>query len=113
MSNFELEALTAVTRKVLEKDWKIVPSRTYVQCFETSLNAPGWSISLLNASGIERETQVPLKELLDLLDSDTAAPAWPKNGYREIKEVNKADLETSSKAETLGGKGPKVDASNP
>lgn len=85
MSNFEIEALTTVTRRVLERDWNIVPERIYAQCFETSLNAPGWSISLLNMSGIERDTNTSLFTLMHLLDQDTNAPAWPRNGYKNIK----------------------------
>ena len=108
MSNFELEALTTVTRKVLEKDWNITPTRLYVQCFETSLNAPGWSISLLNVSGIERETSVSVRTILELLDRDTTAPSWPRNGYKEIKEVEQTDSKASAAAKAMGGQGPKV-----
>jgi dihydroxyacetone kinase len=109
MSNLELEALTSVSRKVLEKDWKITPKRIFVSCFETSLNAPGWSISLLNISGIERETKTSTSALLELLDSDTNAPAWPRNGYKDIVPVKEtADL---AKADTEAAiqTGPKVD----
>ena len=109
MSSFELEALTSVTQKVLQKKWNITPVRAHAQCFETSLNAPGWSISLLNVSGIERETKVSVDTLLHLLDSDTRAPAWPKNGYKDINEVKQADLESSAAAHDMSGKGPKVD----
>ncbi|KAK3720339.1 hypothetical protein LTR37_003750 [Vermiconidia calcicola] len=109
MSNFELEALATITRRVLEKDWKIVPQRVYAQCFETSLNAPGWSISLLNASGIERDTTTSVDTLLDLLDSDTKAPAWPRNGYQKVDEVEKRDAQSEATAQVVGGKGPKVD----
>ncbi|KAK3056243.1 hypothetical protein LTR09_002750 [Extremus antarcticus] len=108
MSIFELEALTAVTRKVLEKEWKIVPQRVHASCFETSLNAPGWSISLLNVSGIERETGFRVSRLLELLDSETSAPAWPRNGYKDIEEVQQKDLEDVA-AKAAGGQGPKVD----
>lgn len=109
MSNFELEALTGVTRKMLKKNWNIVPERVHASCFETSLNAPGWSISLLNVTGIERDTKVPVSKLLELLDSDTTAPAWPRNGYRKINEVKQADLEALADAYKAGGKGPQVD----
>ncbi|KAK5168269.1 uncharacterized protein LTR77_006838 [Saxophila tyrrhenica] len=111
MSIFELEALTSVTRKMLKKDWKIVPERVYAQCFETSLNAPGWSISLLNVSGIERETQVPVKTLLELLDSDTKAPAWPRNGYEDVEEVKQKEFGSTAASQSAGGEGPKVDPS--
>lgn len=110
MSNFEIEALTSVTRKVLERDWKITPIRIYAQCFETSLNAPGWSISLLNVSGIERDTKTTTSTLLYLLDMETTAPSWPRNGYRSIIPVKEtAQLATDGAANEAAHKGPKVD----
>ncbi|EME49502.1 hypothetical protein DOTSEDRAFT_143547 [Dothistroma septosporum NZE10] len=111
MSNFEIEALTSVTRKVLERDWKISPKRVFAQDFETSLNAPGWSISLLNMSGIERETKTSIFTLLHLLDMDTTAPAWPRNGYRNSVPVKeKAKLSAGSAAEAAARQGPLMDA---
>lgn len=109
MSAFELEALTTVTRNVLKKKYGYTPVRVYAQCFETSLNAPGWSISLVNVTGIERDTGVPVKTQLELMDTETTAPAWPKTGYRDIKEGNSA--QTSKVATTQAAKvdGPKVD----
>jgi triose/dihydroxyacetone kinase / FAD-AMP lyase (cyclizing) len=109
MSNFELEALTTVTRRVLDKDWKIKPTRIYAQCFETSLNAPGWSISLLNVSGIERETKTSIFTLLHLLDRDTQAPAWPRNGYRDIRVPKDRGQNALSTTTEVEQQGPKVD----
>nr|POF08106.1 dihydroxyacetone kinase 1 [Quercus suber] len=110
MSNFELEALTTVTRKVLARDWQITPKRIYAQCFETSLNAPGWSISLLNVSRIERETGTTVHTLLHLLNADTNAPAWPRNGYKEAvlpqRKTKEADART---VEGVQYRGPQVD----
>ncbi|SMQ46898.1 unnamed protein product [Zymoseptoria tritici ST99CH_3D7] len=110
MSNFELEALTSVSRKVLQRDWKITPKRIYVSCFETSLNAPGWSISLLNISGIERETETPISTLLELLDSETNASAWPRNGYKDIEEVKETAKVAKADLEAAVQNGPRVDA---
>jgi dihydroxyacetone kinase len=110
MSNFELEALTASTLRLLKKDWNITPKRLYVSTFETSLNAPGWSLSLLNVSGIERTTNTSVADLLKLLDADTTAPAWPRNGYREAKEAPKpTDSSTSSNPSETPSQGPKID----
>lgn len=81
VSNFELEALTRTTLKMLSRDWSINPKRTFAQPFETSLNAPGWSISLLNISSISSQTKIPTATIFALLDRDTTAPAWPRNGY--------------------------------
>lgn len=109
MSNFELEALTSTTRKVLKRDWNIVPARYYAQCFETSLNAPGWSLSLLNLSGVERQSKTSIYTLLHLLDSDTRAPAWPKNGFKDVKEVKQKAAASAQSASEALAKGPKVD----
>jgi len=110
ISNFEIEALTTVTRRVLERDWRIVPSRILTQCFETSLNAPGWSISLLNVSGIEHEISIPANELLRLLDMDTKAPAWPRNGYGHIVSTEVNDqLATNDTAGSTTLQGPTID----
>jgi dihydroxyacetone kinase len=111
MSAFELEALTTVTRNVLKKKYNYTPARVYAQCFETSLNAPGWSISLVNATGIERDTGVPVKTQLHLMDTETMAPAWPKTGYRDIKEGKSAETSKVATTEAAQREGPKVDPS--
>lgn len=112
MSNLELEALTSISVKMLDRDWRIKPKRIYAHCFETSLNAPGWSISLLNVSGIERDTKTSVFTLLHLLDAENDAPGWPKNGYRPFavdtkKEQAKKTTAISANPSRLG---PKVDA---
>ncbi|OCL05622.1 dihydroxyacetone kinase [Glonium stellatum] len=86
LSGLELEALTNLARVQLERDWKISPCRIYAGIMETSLNAPGFSITLGNISGIARVMNVSTAEIIDLLDQPTTAPAWPKNGYAPAKE---------------------------
>lgn len=111
MSAFELEALTTVTRNVLKKKYNYTPARVYAQCFETSLNAPGWSISLVNVTGIERDTGVSVQTQLELMDTETMAPAWPKTGYREIKEGKSAGTSKVASSQATKVEGPKVDPS--
>lgn len=65
----------------LAKDWNINPVRIYAGMFETSLNGPGFSISLGNLSAISRALNHDVSEFIQLLDAPTTAPAWPKNGY--------------------------------
>lgn len=112
MSNLELEALTSVARKMLGKDWKITPQRVYAHCFETSLNAPGWSISLLNVSGIERDTKTPIPTLLELLDSENDAPGWPKNGYRpsSVDALKESVQKPTASSTDPSRRGPKIDS---
>ena len=110
MSQFEIEALTTVTRTLLKRDWNIVPDRIYAQAFETSLNAPGWSLSLLNVTGIERQTSTPVPTLMHLLDLETQAPAWPRNGYADFQVPADRREESEGEAAATAEQGPKVDA---
>lgn len=52
----------------------IHPRRVYASSYMTSLNAPGFSLSLLNISRIE--SSVPGANVYALLDAPTEAPAW-------------------------------------
>jgi dihydroxyacetone kinase len=93
LSNLELGALTheildqlgkfsnqSIDHKVLtlpELKWHIIPTKIYSGTFESSLNGPGFSITLCNVSTAASECKCPTAELLDLLSDPTAAPSWP------------------------------------
>lgn len=62
---------------LLASKWNIKPVRTLTGTFETSLNAPGFSISLCNLSAASRESDTSVDELLELLDAPTTAVGWP------------------------------------
>jgi dihydroxyacetone kinase len=102
LSVFELEALADVTLRLLERDWKIKPVRNFVGAFETSLNGPGFSISLANLSGLARSTNSSPKEILQLLDAPTDAPAWPKNGYATKAPTNGVHMNGHADSYTNG-----------
>lgn len=53
--------------------------------FETSLNAPGFSISLCNVTAASKEAGISSEELLDLLDEKTAAVSWPNQTPKASK----------------------------
>ncbi|KAF4547524.1 Dihydroxyacetone kinase-like protein 1 [Elsinoe fawcettii] len=110
MSIFELEALSTITLRTLSKEWSITPSRLYVSTFETSLNAPGWSISLLNLTGLSSATSLPVKTLLSFLDAETTAPAWPRNGYKNAPPASSTTSDRATTSSSLGGPGPSVPA---
>ncbi|KAL4876774.1 dhal domain-containing protein [Aspergillus karnatakaensis] len=78
----EIEGLTQVILEQLSQDYGIMPSRIYVGPFETSLNAPGFSLSLCNLSAIANATSRPVASLRDLLDAPTTASAWPRSSYQ-------------------------------
>jgi dihydroxyacetone kinase len=104
LSTLETEALTNITLTQLSQDWGIKPVRVFSGLFETSLNGPGFSISLGNFTGLAKEIKSSTSELLRLLDAPTTAPAWPKNGYRftptEHRNGNSVEAATTSVAST-------------
>ncbi|KAH3661821.1 hypothetical protein OGAPHI_005999 [Ogataea philodendri] len=69
-SNLELFAIQDTVVDLLASDYKIKPVRVYTGSYTTSLDGPGFSITLLNA------TKAGGKEILDLLDYPTAVPGW-------------------------------------
>ncbi|KAK7402515.1 hypothetical protein QQX98_011723 [Neonectria punicea] len=73
------------------------PVKIYCGTFETSLNGPGFSISLSNVSQAAREANMPLHELLDLIGSPTAAPAWPNSPLSPI-DPSKVSTSNTKKA---------------
>ncbi|KAL0933253.1 dihydroxyacetone kinase [Colletotrichum truncatum] len=77
LSVLELGALTDEVQTQLASTWNIKPSRTLTGAFETSLNAPGFSISLVNISAAARQSKTSAEELLNLLDRQTTAVSWP------------------------------------
>ncbi|KAL2783728.1 Dak1 domain-containing protein [Aspergillus keveii] len=86
LSTLEIEGLTQVTLEELAAVYDIKPSRIFVGCFETSLNGPGFSLSLCNLSAISKATCRPLDTIKDLLDAPTTAVAWPRSTYTTRQE---------------------------
>ncbi|KAJ5035112.1 uncharacterized protein L3040_008372 [Drepanopeziza brunnea f. sp. 'multigermtubi'] len=77
LSNLELGALTEEVLSQLETKWDILPTKIYSGPFETSLNGPGFSVTLCNLTIAARESKTKVDELLTLLGAETKAPAWP------------------------------------
>jgi dihydroxyacetone kinase len=73
LSPLELSGVTAEVAIQLEADYKIKPLRVIQGTFLTSLNGPGFSISLLKLA----DTGLgPGKSLLELLDAPAEAVGW-------------------------------------
>lgn len=73
LSNLEISAVVDEVLGQLEKDYGLYPSRVYAHPYMTSLNAPGFGISLVNQRAFAHKTGV---DLLALLDAPTDAPGW-------------------------------------
>lgn len=77
LSNLELGALVDEVQQQLSSTWSIKPVRCLSGSFETSLNAPGFSISLCNISAAANKCQSTTSALLELFDRPTTAVSWP------------------------------------
>jgi triose/dihydroxyacetone kinase / FAD-AMP lyase (cyclizing) len=74
LSPLELSAVAHEFCTQAEQRYGIVPVRVLCGTFLTSLNAPGWSATILKVF----ETGLgPCRSLLELLDAPAQAPAWP------------------------------------
>lgn len=75
MSNLELGGLVDELLQQLLADWKMEPVRVYAGCLETSLNAPAFSVSVVNLSGIAANSAYSLEQIKEFLDVKTDT-AW-------------------------------------
>ena len=73
MSSIELGAIAAEARTQIERDWNLRLSRVYCGTYVTSLNAPGFNISLLNHKRVSEEYG---SDVLELIDAPTGATGW-------------------------------------
>lgn len=92
MSNLELGGLVDELLQQLLVDWNIEPVRVYSGCLETSLNAPAFSVSVINISGIAASTSYSVEAIKAFLDArtDTAweAVAGSQNHPRRRKRAD-------------------------
>ncbi|OAA53315.1 dihydroxyacetone kinase [Cordyceps fumosorosea ARSEF 2679] len=111
LSVLELGALTDEVQTQLAKRYGVRPCRTMVGTFETSLNAPGFSISLANLSAAARRHGTTASTLLKLLDRPTTAVSWPNI----IRHGNIAEQNNSTASTNGAGaeKEPVADGSGP
>lgn len=77
LSILELHALADEIQMQLSSRWNINPLRTLFGAFETSLDAPGFSISLCNLTAAAQQANEPVATLIRQLDSATTAISWP------------------------------------
>lgn len=107
-STLELLAIThyAVERCPLKKK----PSRVLVSDFVTSLNSPGFSITLLNLETVSTSSFTK-ENVLALLDEETDAPGWkPKSFKAEAWAQTRNEIESPEKHAAIPKSDIKVDA---
>ncbi|KAF4624111.1 hypothetical protein G7Y89_g14060 [Cudoniella acicularis] len=92
LSNLELGALTQETLAQLDQKWDIKPTKIYTGPFETSLNGPGFSITLCNLTTAAKESKTSVSELMELLADETKAPSWPNVLSNTSTKATRKDL---------------------
>jgi len=71
MSNLEMGGLVDELLQQLLTDWQIEPSRVYSGCLETSLNAPAFSVSVINLTAIAAKSAYSVEQIKAFLDVKT------------------------------------------
>lgn len=94
-SSLELYAIThyIISRCPLKKK----PVRILVSDFVTSLNSPGFSLTLLNLTQLATE-KFSSEDILKFLDTDTDAPGWKPKSYEQATWEHAGIEEDSSEA---------------
>lgn len=114
-STLEMYIITNCIIEMLFEQYRLKPVRVIVGEFVTSLNAPGFSISLLNISGASKESDIEISEIKKFLDMPTDAPGWKTNSWKskveqemslescidESESLVKSELRLSSEEKTL------------
>ncbi|KAF9220697.1 DAK1/DegV-like protein [Gyrodon lividus] len=103
MSTLEMGAIVEVVRKELVASHGIVPARIYSAPYMTSLNAPGFSISLVNVTRVEEivnaDSPTDPTDLLALIDAPTGATSWvglrswPMRGSGDVRSAEAEEVE--------------------
>jgi dihydroxyacetone kinase len=84
-----------------DKVWSIRPTKIYAGSFETSLNGPGFSITLCNLTLAATTSKTTVDELMGLLASETKAPAWPNVlSNMSTRNIRKEPIEVDIDKET-------------
>ncbi|KAI0011836.1 dihydroxyacetone kinase [Xylariaceae sp. FL0662B] len=86
ISMLELAALVDEVLAQLAKDWNIEPVRVYHGPSETSLNAPAFSLSLMNIEAAVPKCSNSTKQILDFLDAKNNTCWESMSGHRGKRE---------------------------
>lgn len=93
LSALELSALADETQCQLSSRWNIKPCKALIGAFETSLNAPGFSISLCNLAAAARQSNESVATLIRHFDCATTAVSWPNTTRPSSPSQRKATFD--------------------
>lgn len=100
LSPLEMNAAVDEAVSQLRKNWKTEPVRVYQGPLITSLNQPGFGLTLINHKRISAATGV---NILELLDAPTDVGSWPGvlSGWSDKAVLKTAEQLTAESEETL------------
>lgn len=89
MSNLELGGLVDEILQQLLKDWNIEPVRVYSGCLETSLNAPAFSVSVINITAAAANSTYTVDQIKGFFDVRTDTAWEAVAGYQSYPQRRK------------------------
>ncbi|KAM0425364.1 hypothetical protein ACHAPT_009421 [Fusarium lateritium] len=90
ISHLEMGALVDEVLEQLADDWGIEPSRTCAGFLETSLNAPAFSVSVINVSAAARNCRYSVDRILDFFDTKTNT-FWESMAGSQTRRCNRKE----------------------
>ena len=90
MSNLEMGALNDEVLEQLLRDWKVEPVRVYCGLIETSLNAPAFSVSVINITAAAAKTKYTVEQIKSFLDTRTDT-AWESMAGAQARRRPRAE----------------------
>ncbi|PHH62337.1 hypothetical protein CDD81_7257 [Ophiocordyceps australis] len=99
MSHLEMGALVDELLHQLAHKWQLEPCRVYAGFLETSLNAPAFSISIVNLTAASKHCRYSLHDLLSFLDLKTTthwesmagSQAWRRPREQQLVKAPKQE----------------------
>ncbi|KAH6609816.1 hypothetical protein Trco_003162 [Trichoderma cornu-damae] len=99
MSHLEMGALVDEILVQLANDWKMEPVRTCAGFLETSLNAPAFSVSVINATATSRNCSYSVEEFKSFFDAKTTTFWESMAGSQAQRRTRQQQLVPSPKEE--------------
>ncbi|KAK9453398.1 Dak1p [Dipodascopsis uninucleata] len=98
VSTLEIRAITQVVIDTLKNSFGMPPIRVVAGTLMTSLNAPGFSISLLNCTYTSKLSGLTESDIIGFFDADTDALCWPKT-FSFGESITMRDEDSTEKPE--------------
>lgn len=100
MSNLELCALVDELLEQLASDWKIEPVRVAAGCIETSLNAPAFSVSVINVTAAAKKCSYSVDQIKEFYDVRTTTHWESMAGSQGRRRTRAEQIVSPPKEET-------------